>query len=43
MQSFYRVYPTYKDNCSMDMTLVTWTDDRQRKVKVHLRYRNVVF
>jgi hypothetical protein len=43
MQSCCRVYPTYKDNCSMDLTPVTRTDDRQRKVEVHLRYRNVVF
>jgi hypothetical protein len=35
--------PTYKDNCSMDLTLVTQTDDRQRKVKVHLRYGDVIF
>jgi hypothetical protein len=43
MQSCCRVYVTYKDNCSMNLTLVTQTDDKQRKVKVHLRYGNVVF
>jgi hypothetical protein len=42
MQSCCRVYPTYKDNCSMDLTPVMWNDDRQRGVKVHLRYKNVV-
>ena len=26
----------------MDLTPVTWTNDRQRKFEVHLRYENVV-
>jgi hypothetical protein len=43
MQSCYRVYPTYKDNCSMALTPVTRTDNRKREVEFHLRYRNVVF
>jgi hypothetical protein len=42
MQSCCRVYPTYRDSCNMDLQPVMWTDDIQREVKVHLRYKNVV-
>jgi hypothetical protein len=28
--------------CNMDLQPVMWTDDIQREVKVHLRYKNVV-
>jgi hypothetical protein len=42
MQSCCKAYPTYKDNCNMDLTPVTLTNDRQREVESHLGCGNVV-